>query len=88
MLAKLTFRLDRYTGDTWLFVTTKDDGFAWERMVRISLPNDTKVPGKVNYQIFLSGIRAQISVLMNTNTGVSWYVAEDPKEGVFWSPMQ
>ena len=87
LLAKLTFRLDRFTGDTWQFVTTNDNSYAWERISRIPVPNDTKVPKKVNYQIFLSGIRAQITVLINTNTGASWYIAEDPKEGAFWSPM-
>ncbi len=87
LLAKLTFRLDRFTGDTWQFVSTKDNSYAWERIKRIHVQNDAKVPGKVNYQIFLSGVRAQITVLMNTTTGASWYIAEDPKEGAFWSPM-
>ncbi len=88
LLAKLTLRLDRVTGETWQFVETKGGSYAWQRMPRIKMPNDTKLPNKVNYQIFLSGIRAQLTVLMNTNTGVSWYVAEDPKEGEFWSPME
>jgi hypothetical protein len=87
LLAKLTFRLDRFTGDTWQFVSTKDKSYAWERIKRIAVQNDTKVPGKVNYQIFLSGIRAQITILMNTTTGTSWYIAEDPKGGNVWSPM-
>lgn len=86
LLAKLTFRIDRFTGDTWQFVSTKDKSYEWERIKRIAVQNDTKVPGKVNYQIFLSGIRAQITVLMNTTTGASWYIAEDSK-GIFWSPM-
>ena len=87
LLAKLAFRLDRFTGDTWQFVSKQKGGFAWQRVERIELPNDTKVPGKVNYQIFLSGLRAQVTVMINTNTGASWYIAEDPKEGVFWSPI-
>lgn len=88
LLAKLAFRLDRYTGETWQFVSTQDNSYAWQRIKRIALPNDTKAAGKVNYQIFLSGIRAQVTILMNTTTGASWYIAEDPKEGVFWSPME
>ncbi|HWG87460.1 MAG TPA: hypothetical protein VN679_06725 [Candidatus Acidoferrales bacterium] len=87
LLAKLAFRLDRFNGDTWQFVSKQKGGFAWQRVERIALPGDTRVPGKVNYQIFLSGLRAQVTVLVNTNTGVSWYISEDPKEGVFWSPM-
>jgi len=88
LLAKLAFRLDRYTGETWQFVSTQDNSYAWQRIKRIALPNDTKTAGKVNYQIYLSGIRAQVTILMNTTTGASWYIAEDPKEGVFWSPME
>jgi len=88
LLAKLAFRLDRYTGETWQFVSTQDKSYAWQRIKRIALPNDTKTTGKVNYQIFLSGIRVQVTILMNTTTGASWYIAEDPKEGVFWSPME
>jgi len=87
LLAKLAFRLDRFTGDTWQFVSKQKGGFSWQRVERIELPNDIKSSGKVNYQIFLSGIRAQITVLINTHTGASWYIAEDPKEGIFWSPI-
>ena len=87
MLAKLTFRLDRFTGDTWQFVEKAGGGFTWQRIQRIDVANDTKVNGKVNYQIFLSGILAQVTVLINTNTGASWVIVEDPKEGVFWSPV-
>ena len=83
LLAKLTLRLDRFTGDTWQFVSTKDKSYTWKHIQRIAVQNDTKVPGKVNYQIFLSGSRAQITILMNTTTGASWYIAEDPKEGFF-----
>lgn len=88
LLAKLAFRLDRFTGETWQFVSTKDNSYTWQRIERIPLQNDKRVIGKANYQIFLSGIRAQVTVLMNTTTGASWYIAEDTKEGVFWSPME
>ena len=88
LLAKLAFRLDRYTGETWQFVSTQDKSYAWQRIKRIAVPNDTKTTGKVNYQIFLSGIRVQVTILMNTTTGASWYIAEDPKEGVFRSTME
>jgi hypothetical protein len=88
ILAKLTIRLDRFTGDSWQFVTTEKGGFTWQPLSRGNEAGDVKVPNKVNYQIFLSGIRAQITVLMNVNTGATWYIATDPKEGEFWSPIQ
>jgi hypothetical protein len=79
--------LDRFTGDTWQFVEKAGGGYTWQRIQRIDVANDTKVNGKVNYQIFLSGMRAQVTVLINTNTGVSWVIVEDPKEGIFWKPV-
>jgi hypothetical protein len=30
LLATLTFRLDRFTGDTWQLVSTKDSTYAWQ----------------------------------------------------------
>ena len=88
LLAKLTIRLDRITGNTWQFVSTAKGGFAWQLMPRVGGVNEKLIPGKVNYQLFLSGILAQITILMNTNTGACWYIVEDPKKGDFWSPMQ
>lgn len=88
LLAKLAFRLDRYTGETWQFVKDTKGGYGWQRVQKIDVPNDVKVPDRVNYQIFMSGILAQVTLLINTNTGVSWYIAEDPRQGIFWSPME
>lgn len=88
LIARLTFRLDRFTGETWEFVSKQNGGYTWQSIERIPLPNDSKMPSKVNYQMFLSGIRAQVTILMNTNTGASWYIAKDPKIGIFWSPMK
>ena len=87
LLARLAFKLDRFTGDTWQFVEARGGGYAWQKILRIDVPNNTTRDGSVNYQIFLSSARAQMTILINTNTGVSWYIAEDPEEGVFWRPM-
>ena len=88
LLAKLTIRLDRTTGRTWEFVTTGKGGFAWQLIPRVGASGQKIVLGKVNYQLFASGIMAKVTILMNTNTGESWYIAEDPKVGEFWAPMQ
>lgn len=88
LLARLTIRLDRFTGRTWEFVTTKSGGFAWQAIPRVGASGQTFTPGKVNYQLFTSGLMAKVTILMNVNTGKSWYIAQDPKEGEFWTPMQ
>ena len=38
LLAKLTLRLDRFSGETWQFVETKNGDYAWQRMPRINVP--------------------------------------------------
>lgn len=88
LAAKLTIRLDRFMGDTWQLVKATNGSYAWRPMKRIDLPNDTRLPGAVNYQIFLSAIRAEMTVLMNTNTGASWYIDVDRNGGEFWSPVK
>lgn len=88
ILAKLTFRVDRFTGDTWQLVITPEGNFTWQQIKRISLPDDEKIFGRVNYQIFLSGMLAKITVLMNTNTGASWHITEDSAGGIFWNPLK
>ena len=88
ILVKLTFRLDRFTGNTWQYVAIPGGGVAWQPIPRVEIVDDTKVTGRVNYQIFLSGVLASVSLLVNTNTGASWVLTEDPKQGLFWSPIK
>ena len=91
----LAIRLDRFTGDTWLVVPkfvrpNTTTVLAWQQIKRIPAPNDPSVPGKVNYQVFLSG---PVTVLMNTTTGASWELNNSSYgqgkfgEGKFWEPM-
>lgn len=42
LVAKLTIRLDRFTGETWQFVTTAEGGFAWQLIPRIGAAGDEK----------------------------------------------
>ena len=85
ILARLMFRLDRHTGRTEQFVTTNDGGYAWQTVYRENADNDQSDSAKPHYQIFISGTLAKQTLLMNTDTGVSWYIAEDPESGLFWS---
>lgn len=87
LLAKLTMRFDRFSGDVDLFVRGKNGGYTWRTMDREPQDGNVRLAGKVNYQLYLSGILAQETILMNVNTGVSWYIAVDPKEGEFWAAM-
>jgi hypothetical protein len=92
-----TYRLDRYTGRVWRIVKSKDDETLWEEMSVRELPQtgDTSSP---RFQIFLSGIVAKISFLLDTKTGKTWQVVVakvDPNGGneeentfAVWSPVR
>ncbi len=88
ILARLMFRLDRYTGRTWQFVETQGGSYAWEMVSWGNADTTESNPGEARYQIFASGILAQQTVLMNTDTGRSWSLAENPDIGALWSLME
>lgn len=84
-----TFKLDKYSGAVYQLVTNKNGDFTWELMDRDSnAANTIIVPGKVNYQIFTSGLAAKFTILMNVNSGASWLLTEDTKTKTsFWAVM-
>lgn len=88
LLAALTMRLDRFTGDTWQLVESKKFGFEWQPIKRRAGTRDTTVPDKVNYQIFLSGLVAKATLLENINTGASWYIAKGKNGTISWEPIE
>ena len=87
VLAKLTFRLDRNTGRTWQIGDTSDGGYVWQEVLWLDDDSSESRSSQPRYQIFSSGILARVTVLMNTDTGRSWYIAEDDEIGFFWTPF-
>ena len=71
--AKLTFRLDRYSGRVWQIVKTKDDDITWEEMPVIDLPK-SKTASKPHFQLFTSGLAARHTFLIDNETGKTWVV--------------
>jgi hypothetical protein len=50
---------------------------------------DKAVPGRVNYQIFTSGVSLKYTFLLNVNTGVSWVLAENKEnKELIWQAMR
>ena len=61
----ITYKLDSYNGDVWIFNDAK-----WD-LLRKNSYNDTIAEGKVNYEIFIEDIGFVGYVyLFNVNTGV------------------
>ena len=84
-----TFKLDKFSGQIYQLVHSKDDKLVWDLMEKDPNPANTIViPGKVNYQIFTSGIAARFTILMNVNSGASWLLTTDTKtDESFWAVL-
>lgn len=87
LAARGTFKLDKYSGAIYQIVKTKDDNIAWQEMPRNSHPLDKRHDGRVNYQLFTSGLAMKFTFLMNVNTGVTWQLVETPQRDSVWSPI-
>jgi len=73
LVARWTFRLDRYTGRVWQLVRTKEDDNTWEEMQVYELvkPQSATRP---RFQLFTSGLAARHTFLLDTDTGRTWVV--------------
>jgi hypothetical protein len=78
-----TFKLDKFTGKVYQFVSTNNDWFTWQQVYRSYAESDTAIPEKINYQIFMGGIAAKDCFLLNINTGITWILVEDKKTGIY-----
>lgn len=73
LTVKFTVRLDKYTGQTWQIRSMATGELIWQQMTREDSPGDTvTIPGKVNYQVFASGLTLQDTFLLNVHTGATW----------------
>lgn len=79
-----TFKLDKYTGKVYVFVTTKSDWYAWQEVNKSNVELDTTIPERINYQIFMGGILAKDCFLLNINTGATWLLVEDKKTANYY----
>ncbi len=72
-----TFKLDKYTGKVYMFVSTSLDWYAWQEVQKSNARLDTIIPDKINYQLFMGGISAKDCFLLNINTGTTWMLVVD-----------
>ena len=90
LAARFTFKVDKVCGNIFQLVLNKNDDPIWEQMSVIKLPGCNN-DGKVRYQLFLSGIAARHTFLMNTDTGKTWQVRsftnQSGNETASWFPL-
>lgn len=88
--AKWTFRLDKYCGQISQLVKTEDDDVAWESMPVVGLAKCSS-DSRARFQLFLSGLAARHTYLINVETGQSWVLStvKDKKQGEItgWFPF-
>jgi hypothetical protein len=90
--AKWTFRLDRYTGRIWQLVKTRTDNNAWEE-TRVIGTAKTTSGSRPHFQLFLSGLAAKHTFLIDVDTGRSWTLTtltDDKGKAVeiVWTPFE
>jgi hypothetical protein len=90
--AKYTFRLDRFTGQVSQLVHTSTGGNSWENM-RVIDASKASTNTYPHFQIFLSGIAAKHSFLIDTDSGNTWTLTtltdDAGKETeVVWKPFE
>ena len=72
--AKWTFRLDRYTGRIWQLTRTPSGGNVWQEM-EVRQAETAPENGRPRFQVFLSGLAARHSFLIDTENGHTWFLA-------------
>src|SRR6185312_1307599 len=88
--AKGTYKLDTYTGKVYQLQEDRSKTDQWVKLKRVPLlPGmDSTVEGRPNYHLFLSTIAMRFTYLINTNTGDTWELVEDPHTREdFFSPI-
>ena len=94
LVAQWTFRLDRFSGRVAQLVRTADDDNSWEEMSIIGLPT-ISAPTRARFQLFLSGLAAKFSFLIDTDTGKTWLLVSGKRKNPdgteyevhYWQPF-
>jgi hypothetical protein len=84
--AKWTLMLDRITGNVQRLVSRKSGNLVWEKL-RV-LPHPKAVNStELHFQIFVSSLPDQVTLLLDTGSGASWQLV--PKDdGGLWQPIE
>ncbi len=85
---RMTLRVDINLGNSWQLVQRPDGSVGWQQLLRLAHPEaDVRVTNRANYQVFTSGIDLSFTFMINANTGATWQLKEDVKQGWFWDPI-
>lgn len=81
-------RVDRFSGEVdQLAIDTKENEYFWipVKMEKSALKKfHVYTDNRVHFQVFLSGILAKNTFLMDVDTGTTWVIVKDQKEEQWW----
>ncbi len=86
LAAKLTLRVDKFTGRVDQLVEVSAGGKTWQPIPRGKHVSDTTNPNVVNYQVFTSGMAVKFTFMINVHTGATWQLIAS-KDGPVWDPI-
>ena len=84
-IRKYTFCLDKVEGNVFLLVQTSKGGITWEQMD--VYPKDTTKYTEPTYHIFIGGIAASDTFLINTKNGRIWNLVQGSNDKILWEEM-
>ena len=83
---KWTLRLDRITSNVERLVSAKTGDFVWEKTRVLPHPKAVNTT-KPHFQIFVSGLPNQVTLLLDTESGATWQLV--PKDDrSLWQPIE
>jgi hypothetical protein len=89
LAAKATLKFDRFTGNTYQIVMRADSSLTWQRIDLSPHSGDVgQNKGKVNYQLFLSGLAMRFTFLMNIRSGAVWQLVTTSTDDLIWEPIE
>ena len=88
--ARYTLKIDKYSGKVFQMVLKEDSDLTWEPiMILEEFTKEETTDGKVNFQVFISGLGARFIFLLQIDTGKTWQLAEDTNSGLnFWKLIE
>jgi len=86
LAAKLTLRVDKFTGRVDQIVESIEGGKTWQAIPKRTHANDETKTNEVNYQVFTSAMSVKFTFLINVHTGATWQLVES-EDGLVWDPI-
>lgn len=79
----LYFKLDKFTGDVYQFVSTSDGGYTWQK-INVEGKGLGSLNKSITYQLFMGGMMAADCILLNIVTGETFMLFEDSKTNTLY----